>query len=91
MEMLMKTCNTCKQAKIELDFSKSKLKTHLESQFKPGMTWDNHGRSGWHIDHIKPLSAFNLADREEFLIAVNFSNLQPLWAIENLKKHKKVA
>jgi hypothetical protein len=65
------------------------LRSYLESKFKPGMTWENWGVNGWHIDHIRPLSSFNLLDRDEMLKAVHYSNLQPLWAMENiLKGHK---
>jgi len=63
------------------------LKIYLEKQFKQGMTWDNWGTYGWHIDHVKPLSSFNLSNREELLKAVHYTNLQPLWAEENIKKH----
>jgi hypothetical protein len=59
---------------------------HLESQFKEGMSWDNHGLKGWHIDHIKPCASFDLTDIEEQKKCFNYSNLQPLWAIDNLKK-----
>lgn len=62
------------------------LKLYLESLFKPGMTWANHGSNGWHIDHIMPLSKFNLTDREQLLKACHYTNLQPLWAFENMKK-----
>jgi len=62
------------------------FRKYIESKFKSGMGWENHGKFGWHIDHIKPLSLFNLEDREEFLKAVHYTNLQPLWAIDNLKK-----
>lgn len=66
------------------------LKSYLESKFKPGMTWDNWSRTGWHIDHIIPLSTFNLQDPEEFKKAVHYTNLQPLWASENLSKGNKI-
>jgi len=62
------------------------LKEYLESLFQPGMTWDNHGIKGWHIDHIKPLASFDLTDRKQLLEAVNYTNLQPLWWQDNLKK-----
>lgn len=68
--------------------SREKLVSHFESKFKPGMTWDNYGK--WHIDHIRPLSKFNLQCREEVLKANHFLNLQPLWAIENIKKGAKI-
>jgi len=72
----------------DLGCSIEQLKTHLETQFVPGMTWDNWGE--WHIDHIKPLSAFDLTDRAQFLVACHYSNLQPLWEAENLRKSNKV-
>jgi hypothetical protein len=64
------------------------LKIYLENQFQPGMTWDNWGVKGWHIDHKKPLSKFNLINRGQLLKAVHFTNLCPLWAFDNLSKYK---
>lgn len=54
------------------------------------MNWDNHGRRGWHLDHIIPISSFDLSNREEFLKAVHYTNIQPLWAIDNLRKSNKI-
>lgn len=65
------------------------LMDHLESKFQDGMNWENYGE--WHIDHIKPLSIFDLINEEDFKIAVHYKNLQPLWAIDNLKKSNKVS
>ena len=65
------------------------LMDHLESKFQDGMNWENYGE--WHIDHIKPLSMFDLTNEEDFKIAVHYKNLQPLWAIDNLKKSNKVS
>src|SRR3990167_677242 len=67
-----------------------KLKMYIESQFKTGMTWKNYGFYGWHLDHIRPLSSFDLTDKEQQLKAFHYTNLQPLWAKENLHKHAKV-
>ena len=66
------------------------LKIHLENQFQKGMTWDNWSFCGWHIDHKVPLSLFDLEDREQFLKANHYTNLQPLWAVDNLKKHNSI-
>lgn len=64
------------------------LKEHLEKQFKEGMTWDNHGKYGWHIDHIIPLSS--ATTEEELYKLCHFTNLQPLWAEENLSKGNRI-
>ena len=66
--------------------SKEELIKHLESQFKEGMSWENWSLNGWHIDHIRPCSSFDLSDPAQVKECFHYSNLQPLWAIENLKK-----
>ena len=66
--------------------SSQELKEHLEKQFKPGMSWSNYGIDGWHIDHVKPCSGFDLSDPEQQRQCFHFSNLQPLWWHENLAK-----
>ena len=66
------------------------LKVHLESQFKPGMTWDNYGFKGWHMDHIKPCISFNLLDPDEQKACFHYTNLRPLWWHENLSKGGKI-
>ena len=63
------------------------LKNHLEKKFKDGMSWDNYGQ--WHIDHIRPCASFNLLDPIEQKICFHYTNLQPLWAEDNLKKSNK--
>lgn len=65
------------------------LVRHLESKFAPGMNWENRGRAGWHIDHIRPCSSFDLSDPEQQRACFHFSNLQPLWAEDNLRKADK--
>ena len=64
------------------------LKQHLESQFQEGMTWDNYGRDGWHIDHIYPVSK---ARDEQHLLELNYyTNLQPLWKKDNIAKGNRL-
>lgn len=63
------------------------LKTHIESQFQPGMTWENHSKYGWHIDHIRPCASFDLSDQEQQKQCFHYTNLQPLWWKENLSKN----
>jgi len=60
------------------------LRTHLEKQFEPGMTWNNHTNFGWHVDHIIPLSSAKT--REDIEILCHYTNLQPLWWDDNLEK-----
>ena len=63
------------------------LMKHLENQFTEGMTWENYGK--WHIDHIRPCASFNLLNEEEQRQCFHYSNLQPLWAEDNLRKKDK--
>src|SRR3990167_2141804 len=59
-----------------------KLNEHIENQFREGMTWQNHGK--WHLDHMIPLASFDLTEEEQQKQAFHYTNLQPLWAEENL-------
>jgi hypothetical protein len=74
----------------DLGCSIDQLKAHLESQFQPGMSWESYGKCGWHIDHIKPLASFDLTDENQLKQACHYTNLQPLWARDNLSKGAKV-
>jgi len=74
----------------DLGCSISEFKTYLESKFQEGMSWNNWSTEGWHLDHIIPLSSFDLTDREQFLKACHYTNLQPLWAKENITKGAKL-
>lgn len=72
------------------------LKEHLEKQFKPGMSWDNYGMvdgntmNGWHIDHILPCKSFDLSDPEQARKCFHYTNLQPMWGPDNIRKGCKV-
>ncbi|MCP4324370.1 MAG: hypothetical protein GY787_21430 [Alteromonadales bacterium] len=62
----------------------SEFKIYIENQFTSGMNWDNYGE--WHMDHIRPLASFDLTDQKDIDIAFNYTNIQPLWANDNLTK-----
>jgi len=62
------------------------LKSRLEETFTDNMSWDNYGRQGWHIDHIKPLALFDMSKQEDFIKAWSLNNLQALWGSENCSK-----
>ncbi len=64
------------------------FKVHLERQFLPKMTWDNYGYGDgkWHIDHIRPVVVFDLTKAEEQRACFHFTNLRPLWQVDNFKK-----
>lgn len=65
------------------------FRIYLESLWESGMSWDNYGRNGWHIDHIIPCSLFDLSRPDHQKRCFHFSNMQPLWAPVNLSKHNK--
>lgn len=73
-----------------MGYSYESLISHLESQFKEGMTWENYGK--WHVDHKIPVSffQFNSTDDVEFKMCWRLENLQPLWAKENQSKGNRL-
>ena len=75
-----KSANTMEQ----LGCSRETLLNHLSHQFDSKMTWDNMGE--WHIDHIRPCASFDLTDPAQQRECFHYTNLQPLWAEDNLKK-----
>jgi hypothetical protein len=64
------------------------LMGYLEKQFTNGMSWDNYGE--WHIDHRKPCASFDLSSPEQQKLCCHYTNLQPLWAKDNLSKGDKL-
>ncbi len=71
-----------------LGYTYDQLREHLERQFSKGMTWDNYGKYGWHLDHIVPITSFEYEtpDDPAFKACWALSNLRPLWATDNLSK-----
>ena len=88
LRVYLKGTNFIKNSKIFdiIGCSPIELKSHIESKFVDGMCWENHGE--WHIDHIVPLSTGKTL--EEVYKLNHYSNLQPLWKIDNLKKGNKL-
>lgn len=78
-----------KSARTEkiIGYSRDCLVRHIESKFTEGMSWDNYGE--WHIDHIKPVSAFIREGETRPCVVNALENLQPLWAADNLSKSSK--
>lgn len=72
-----------------VDYSLRELKQHLKLKFREGTSWENYGE--WHIDHIKPVSSFNITSDscDEFKQCWKLDNLQPLWKKENFMKSNK--
>lgn len=66
----------------------AELRNYIESQWLPGMNWDNHTKTGWHIDHIIPCCVFDLTNLEQQRKCFHYSNLRPLWAKDNLSRPK---
>jgi hypothetical protein len=73
-----------------LGCSIDECRIYIESKFQEGMNWENHGIFGWHIDHIIPCATFDLTKLEEQQKCFHYTNLQPLWWEDNLKKSNKV-
>ena len=61
------------------------LKAHLEKQFEAGMSWSNYGE--WHVDHIRPCASFDFNDPVSLSQCFHYSNLQPMWKLDNAKKN----
>ena len=88
MWAVLKGKNKSKSSVKLLGCSIEECWNHLEQQFKPGMTRDNYGL--WHVDHIIPCASFDLNDPKQQELCFHYTNLQPLWAIDNMKKGAKL-
>lgn len=73
-------------------YTLDELIAHLEHHFLPGMTWDNYGIHGWHVDHVIPKSMFKYEspNDDDFRKCWSLENLQPLWAEDNLRKNNRM-
>ena len=80
LKKFKKSDSTMKLTGTSLD----ELKKYLESKFKDRMSWDNYGV--WHVDHIIPCAQFDLSDPEQQKICFHYTNLQPMWAKDNMQK-----
>ena len=92
LRSVMKYKNT-KKCKKTLELTGCTLEflyNYLELKFTKGMSWDNYGKFGWHIDHIIPCSSFDMTNPEEQKKCFHYTNLQPLWWLDNLKKSNKM-
>lgn len=89
---LLRRCKAARAGRMVdlLDCSIQHLREHLESQFLEGMSWENYGLYGWHIDHIIPVTQFDLTDPEQQKACFHWTNLQPLWAADNLRKNNRL-
>lgn len=74
----------------DLGCSITEFKIYIQMQFQPGMSWNNWTTDGWHIDHKIPLSAFDLSDSTQLKKATHYTNLQPMWAVDNIKKRDSI-
>lgn len=78
--------NKSKKTKDVVGLDKLQFKLYIQNKFVNGMSWENYGK--WHLDHIKPL--YQAKNNEEALILNHYTNLQPLWATDNIRKNKKL-
>ena len=77
-----KSAHTMELIGCDIDF----FKKHIESQWQEGMSWENYGTNGWHIDHIKPCYSFDLSQESQQKECFHYSNQRPLWAKDNLTR-----
>lgn len=74
------------KTELLLGCSRNVLIQWMESQFVDGMNWENYGQFGWHIDHIRPCSSFDLSRPKQQRACFHYTNLQPLWWRDNISK-----
>lgn len=66
------------------------LMGYLEARFLKGMTWENYGRTGWHVDHVIPCAEFDLTEPDQQRQCFHYSNLKPMWSVDNIRKGRSM-
>ncbi len=84
LKSALKQQHAWKQARRMIGCTVKELKAHLESLFTEGMSWDNYGQ--WHVDHVNPCARFDLTSEAQQRMCFHYTNLQPLWALDNWQK-----
>ena len=95
MRQILRDLNQPRTSKRErsstlLGYTKEEFRKHIESQFLPGMTWLNHGKGGWEVDHVTPVAWYVKNGITDPAVICALSNLRPLWAIDNMRKGAKL-
>lgn len=88
LSAIKKNCKTAPSLSL-LGCSIKRFKSYLEAKMTQGMTWEKFIRGDIHLDHVKPCSLFDLSKDSEQRRCFHYSNTQPLWAVDNLKKSNK--
>lgn len=90
IRLLMRGLRKSASTEVLLGCKIADLRKYLELLWQPGMSWDNYGMLGWHIDHKRPVHSFDLSKPEDQLACFHYTNLQPLWAADNIRKSNKL-
>jgi hypothetical protein len=88
MGLILKGTAKCESQMKLLGCTRDHYLHHMEAQFTEGMSWDNYGE--WHQDHIQPCASFDQTDPEQQKICWHYTNFQPLWAEDNLRKSDQI-
>ncbi len=91
ISMIIRGCFDGKGLLRRLQYSREELISHIEKQFTQGMSWANYGTGGWELDHIIPVSRFDLSNADEFRVCWSLSNLRPMWLSENRAKGARIS
>lgn len=90
IRLLMRGLRKSAPTEVLLGCKIAELRTWLELHWLPGMSWENYGLRGWHIDHKRPVQSFDLSKPEDQQACFHYTNLQPLWGVDNIRKSNKL-